>query len=75
LTRRKLTLDRLGDDNEAEIMGEPVFEPLTPMSNRIGVAKHRLNPDLTARADLDGASGHIVRPRSKVQPLASSNRA
>src|SRR3954453_9442256 len=46
-------------------MGEPVFEPLPPMSNRIGVAKHRLNPDLTARADLDGTSGHIVCPKVK----------
>jgi ABC-2 type transport system ATP-binding protein len=46
-------------------MGEPVFEPLPPMSNRVGVAKHRLNPDLIARADLDGTSGHIVCPKIK----------
>src|SRR5271168_3894647 len=46
-------------------MGEPVFEPLPPMSNRVGVAKHRLHPDLTARADLDGASQHVVCPKVK----------
>ena len=46
-------------------MGEPVFEPLPPMSNRVGVAKHRLHPDLAARADLDGASRHVVCPKVK----------
>jgi hypothetical protein len=43
-------------------MSEPICEPLTPMSNRIGVAKHRLHPDLAAGADLDGTSRHIVCP-------------
>jgi hypothetical protein len=43
-------------------MGEPVFEPLTPMFRWIGVAEHRLHPDLAARADLDGTSRHVVCP-------------
>jgi hypothetical protein len=58
----KLTLDRLCND-EAEIMAKPVFEPLPPMSDRIGVAKHRLHPDLAARADFDGTSRHVVCPK------------
>ena len=60
-TRRQLTVHRFGED-EAEIMSEPIGEPITPMSNRIGVAKHRLHPDLAAGADLDGTSRHIVCP-------------
>jgi hypothetical protein len=46
-------------------MGEPVFEPLPPMSNRVGVAKHGFHPNLAARADLDGTSRHIVCPKVK----------
>jgi hypothetical protein len=60
----KLTLDRLCND-EAEIMAKPVFEPLPPMSDRIGVAKHRLHPDLAARADFDGTSRLVVCPKVK----------
>src|SRR5207248_987770 len=44
-------------------MGEPVFEPTAPMSNWIGVAKHRFHPDLTARTDLDGTTRHVVGPQ------------
>src|SRR5438874_7896070 len=46
-------------------MGETVFEPLTPMSNRVDVAKHGFHPDLAARADLDRTSRHVVCPKVK----------
>ena len=51
----------LGDD-QAEIMGEPVFEPLTPVRHLVGVAEHRFHPDLAARTDLDWTTRHVVRP-------------
>src|SRR5580704_184795 len=35
------------------------------MSNQIRVTEHRFHPDLPARADLDGASRHVVRPKVK----------
>src|SRR3984893_18600197 len=44
-------------------MAEPVFEPLTPMFSWIGVAEHRLHPDLAACTDLDGTSRHVVGPQ------------
>ena len=52
---------RLRDD-EAEIMPKPVLQPLTPMLNRIGVAKYWLYPNLAARANLDRTSRHIICP-------------
>jgi hypothetical protein len=35
------------------------------MPNRVGVAKHRLHPDLPSRANLDGANRYIVCPKVK----------
>src|SRR6516225_37207 len=58
--RRQLTMYCLGDD-QAEIVAKPIFQPLTPMLNRIGVAKYGLYPNLD-RADLDRASRHIICP-------------
>ena len=39
LARCQLTVHRLGDD-QAEVMAEPVFQPLAPMFNRVSVAKY-----------------------------------
>ena len=61
LSRHQLTLHRLGDD-ETEVMGEPVCEPLVPMPRRIGVTEHRFYPNL-ACADLDRTGWHIVGPQ------------
>src|ERR1700730_13504610 len=44
-------------------MAEPIFEPLTPMSSWIGIAEHRLHPDLAARPDLDRTSRHVICPQ------------
>src|SRR5260370_28050991 len=44
-------------------MGEPVFESLAPMFDRIGVAENRLHPDLAARPDLDRTSRHVICPK------------
>src|ERR1700722_15313609 len=46
-------------------MAEPIFEPLTPMSSWIGIAEHRLHPDLAARPDLDRTSRHVICPQIK----------
>ena len=43
-------------------MGEPISEPLTPMSNRVAVAEHRFDPDLAAGTDLDRTSRYVVSP-------------
>ena len=59
--RRQLTVHGLGDD-EAEIVGESIGKPLTPMLDRVGIAENRPYPDLAACADLDGTSRHIVCP-------------
>jgi len=59
--RRQLTVHCLGDD-QAEIMAEPGVEPLAPMLDRIGVAEHRFDPDLTACADFDRTGRHVVGP-------------
>src|ERR1700736_4573524 len=40
-------------------MAEPIFEPLTPMSSWIGIAEHRLRPDL------DRPSRHVICPQIK----------
>src|SRR6266849_8564215 len=61
LARRQLTVYRLGDD-EVQIVGEPISEPLTPMSNRVAVAEHRFDPDLAAGTDLNRTSRHDVCP-------------
>src|SRR6476659_7312038 len=44
-------------------MAEPIFEPLTPMSSWIGIAEHRLHPDLAARPDLDRTTRHVICPQ------------
>lgn len=49
----------LGDD-EAKVVRETITEPPTPMFNRIGIAEHRLHPDLAAGADFDGAGRRVV---------------
>ena len=59
--RRQLTVHGLGDD-EAEIVGEPIGKPLTPVLDRVGIAEDRPYPDLAACADLDGTGRHVVCP-------------
>jgi hypothetical protein len=51
----------LGDD-EAEIMGEAVSEPLMPVRGGIGVTKRGFHPDL-AIAHLDRTDWRVVRPQ------------
>jgi hypothetical protein len=51
----------LGDD-EAEIMGEAVCEPLLPVRGWIGMTKRGLHPDL-AIAHLDRTNWRVVRPQ------------
>ena len=51
----------LGDD-EAEVVGEAVFKPLTPVRGGIGMTERRLHPDV-AIAHLDRADRYVVRPK------------
>src|SRR5262249_15753360 len=51
----------LGDD-EAEVVGEAVRKPLTPMRGGIGMTERGLHPDV-AIAHLDRADRHVVRPQ------------
>jgi hypothetical protein len=51
----------LGDD-EAEIMGEAVCEPLMPVRGGIGMTKRGLHPDL-AITHLDRTGRRVVRPQ------------
>jgi hypothetical protein len=61
LTGGEQAMHGLGND-QAEIMGQPVLEPLAPMPDRIDRAEHGLDPNLAARTNLDRAGRHIVRP-------------
>ena len=51
----------LGDD-EAEIVGEAVFKPLTQVRGGIGMTERGLHPDVPI-AHLDRAGRHVVRPQ------------
>ena len=57
---RELTMHRLGND-EAEVVGEAVRKPLTPVRGEIGMGEVGLHPDVTI-AHLDRADRHVVRP-------------
>jgi hypothetical protein len=57
----ELAVHRLGDD-QAEVVGEPVVEPVAPMRRRIGVAEGGLHPDVRA-AHFDRAGRHVVGPQ------------
>ena len=51
----------LGGD-EAEVVGEPVRKPLTPVRGGIGMTERGLHPDV-AIAHLDRADRYVVRPQ------------
>jgi hypothetical protein len=53
-------MDGLGND-EAEVVGEAVRKPLTPVRGEIGMGEVGLHPDVTI-AHLDRADRHVVRP-------------
>ena len=52
---------RLGND-KAEVVGEAVVEPSTPMRCRIGVAERGLHPHLHV-THFDGTGRHVVGPQ------------
>ena len=58
---RELTMHGLGDD-EAEVVGEAVRKPLTPVRGGIGMTERGLHPDV-AIAHLDRADRYVVRPQ------------
>jgi hypothetical protein len=57
----KLAMHCLGDD-EPDIVGEAVLEPLAPVRGGIGMAERGLHPDL-AVAQLHRAGRNVVRPQ------------
>src|SRR5262249_5737887 len=57
----ELTMHGLGDD-EAEVVGEAVRKPLTPVRGGIGMTERGLHPDV-AIAHLDSADQYAVRPQ------------
>ena len=57
----ELTMHGLGGD-EAEVVGEPVRKPLTPVRGGIGMTERGLHPDV-AIAHLDRADRYVVRPQ------------
>jgi hypothetical protein len=61
LARGQLTVDGLGDD-EAQIMGKPVCEPLTPVLRWIGIAEDRFHPDLAGCTNLNWTCRYVVCP-------------
>ena len=69
----ELTMHRLGDD-EADVMGKAVREPLLPVRRGIGMRERRLHPDV-AIAHRDRARYHVVCPEVEVHPLSRSKRA
>jgi hypothetical protein len=60
---RELAMHGLGD-HKAEVMGEAICEPLTPMRGGIGKTDRGLHPDLTV-AQFDREDRYIVRPKIK----------
>src|SRR5262249_56024970 len=57
----ELIMQGLGDD-EAEVGGEAVRKPLTPVRGGIGMTERGLHPDV-AIAHLDWAGRYVVRPQ------------
>src|SRR5262249_44336851 len=57
----ELTVHGLGDD-EAEVVGEAVRKPVTPVRGGIGMTERGLHPDV-AIAHLDRADRYVVRPQ------------
>ena len=57
---RELPPYGFGDD-EPEIMGKAVIEPLAPMVRRIAMSKRWVDPDL-AVPHLDGTGRNVIRP-------------
>jgi hypothetical protein len=58
---RKLTMHRLSDD-KAEVVGQAVRKPLTPVRRGIGLTRSGLHPDF-AIAHLDRKLRYVVRPK------------
>ena len=59
----ELTMDGLGD-HEAEVVGEAVRKPLTPVRGGIGMTQRGLHPDF-AIAQFDREDRYVVRPKIK----------
>src|SRR5262249_56848536 len=57
----ELTMHGLGDD-KAEVVGEAVRKPLTPVRAGIGMTERGLDPDV-AIAHLDRTDRYVVRPQ------------
>src|SRR5262249_8427640 len=57
----ELTMHGLGDD-KAEVVGEAVRKPLTPVRGGIAMTERGLHPDVTI-AHLDRADRYVVRPQ------------
>jgi hypothetical protein len=60
---RKLTMHGLGDD-KAEVVGETVGKPLTPMPGKIGMTERGLHPDF-AVTQFDREDRYVVCPKIK----------
>ena len=58
---RELTLHSLSDD-EAEVVGQAVGQPLLPVACRVGMGELGLHPDLSV-THLDQVDWYIVRPQ------------
>jgi hypothetical protein len=77
----ELAVYRLGD-NKAEIVGQAVVQPPTPVFRRVGLSESGLHPDLGA-TQVGGTGRHIVRPQiegaaackieARVVPVAGQN--